>query len=298
MNTAISDIAAPKPRTAAFLDVVEYLNYHEFPRYRGKDKLGDTVFVEEDRIRAQYASFQLDSMFQPIFDLNTRRIIGHEGLLSSFSRGNQALLGNVLAPERVFTLEANQDIVFLDRLARTLHTLNFLAQESRGLLHLNVHPQHLLAVSADHGRVFAGIIRKCGLEPPQIVLEITEYAINDKKSMHDAVAAWQGNGYRIALDGFGRQHTQTTRALKLLPDYLKLDNQFLMTSLRKKRGLQQLEKIVNESESKGVKVIGVGIENSMQLSLLREVGIHRVQGYLFGRPQPYCLPGATQADFL
>lgn len=276
---------------SAFSDVVEYLNYREFPRYKGREKLPDTVFVEYDRIRAHYASFQLDSVFQPVFDYTKRRVIGHEGLLSSLSKGNLALLGNVLMPERIFTLASNEDIIFLDRLARTLHTLNYLSQGVEGLLHLNVHPQHLLSITADHGRVFAGIIRKCGLEPPQIVLEITEHPIEEKRALAEAVSSWQFKGYRIAIDGFGRQHAQIARVLKLKPDYLKLDRHFLLKGLVDKKRFQQLKKIVQASHEEGVKLIGVGIENTTHLDLLRELEISLAQGYLFGKPQPYCIRG-------
>lgn len=278
-------------RVSAFSDVVEYLNYREFPRYKGREKLPDTVFVEYDRIRAHYASFQLDSVFQPIFDYTKRRVIGHEGLLSSLSKGNLALLGNVLMPDRIFTLASNEDIIFLDRLARTLHTLNYLSQEAEGLLHLNVHPQHLLSITADHGRVFAGIIRKCGLEPPQIVLEIAEYPIDEKRALANAISSWQLKGYQIALDGFGREHAQIARVLKLKPDYLKLDRDFFLKGFVDKRRRQQLKKIVRTARDEGVKVIGVGIENTMHLDLLRELEIGLAQGYLFGKPQPYCVRG-------
>ncbi len=289
MNLPVGSFTTMKSNAAAFTDVVEYLNYREFPRYRGKEKLPDTVFVEYDRIRAHYASFQLDSVFQPIFDFSKRSIVGHEGLLSSFSRGSVSMLGNVLAPERVFTLASNEDIIFLDRLARTLHTLNYLSQEAKGLLHLNVHPQHLLAITADHGRVFAGIIRRCGLEPPQIVLEITEHGIADKAALGDAIFSWQFKGYHIALDGFGREHAQIARCLKLKPDYLKFDRNFLLAGLKSKNRFRQLARITSICREEKVKVIGVGVENSEQLDLLRHLGINLAQGYLFGKPQPYCV---------
>jgi len=274
---------------AVFSEIVDYLNAREFPRFQGAQKLNDTVFIEYDRIRAHYASFQLDSLFQPIFDFSKRRIVGHEALLASISGNHHSMLGNVLAPERIFTLASNEDITFLDRLARTIHALNYLSQGSSELLHLNVHPQHLLAVSADHGRVFGGILRQCGLEPQQIVLEITEYAIADKKALQEAIQSWQIKGYQIALDGFGRQHAQLSRVLKLKPDYLKLDRKFFLSGLSDSRKLQQLAKIVEAARAARVKVIGVGIESSQQLDLLRKLGIENAQGFLFGKPQPYCL---------
>lgn len=276
-------------RAAVFSEIVDYLNLREFPHFQGTQKTADTVFIEYDRIRANYASFQLDSLFQPVFDYSKRCVVGHEAFLASISGSQHAMLGNVLAPERVFTLASNDDITFLDRLARTLHALNYLAQGASGLLHLNVHPQHLLAVSADHGRVFGGILRQCGLEPQQIVLEICDYAIPDQRALQAAILSWQEKGYRIAIEGIGRQHVQVSRILKLKPEYLKLDRCFLLTALTDSKKRQLFAKVTGAAQDAQIEVIGVGVENNRELDLLRDLGVNLAQGYLFGRPQPYCL---------
>jgi EAL domain-containing protein (putative c-di-GMP-specific phosphodiesterase class I) len=39
----------------------------------------------------------------------------------------------------------------------------------------------------------------------------------------------------------------------------------------------------------GVSVIATGIETHAQLDLLHELSVDIAQGFLFGRPQPYCL---------
>jgi EAL domain-containing protein (putative c-di-GMP-specific phosphodiesterase class I) len=284
-------VQAPKrvKRAALFSEIVDYLNQREFPRIKGSQKLDDTIYIEGDHIRAHYASFQLDTLFQPIFDYSKQCVVGHEAFLSSTSPTQSFMLDNVLEPERIFTLASNEDITFLDRLARTIHTLNYLVQDPDELLHLNVHPQHLLAVSADHGRVFGGILYRCGLEPQHIVLEIAEYAISDKRALQEAISSWQDKDYHIAIDGFGRDHTQLNRVLKLKPDYLKLDKKFLLSALDDTRRFRQLARIVETARDANVNVIGDGIENSQHLDLLQKLDIPLGQGNLFARAQPYCL---------
>jgi EAL domain-containing protein (putative c-di-GMP-specific phosphodiesterase class I) len=273
-------------RTAALSGVLEYLNTREFARHAAGEP---TLFSHQDRIRAHYASFSLDSLFQPLFDFQQRRIIGHEALLASVTNNGTSAVGNVLSPERVFTLAANEDITFVDRLARTLHALNFLLQDASGMLHLNVHPHHLLAVSADHGRVFEGILKQCGLDTRRIVLEIPEYAVPEKRRLADAIAAWQEKGYQIAIDNVGREPLQVSRLRKLKPRYLKLDRQLLQQALLDRRRLGTLSNAVAVAMADGISVIGTGIESRSQLDVLHELGVAIGQGYLFGRPQPYCV---------
>ncbi|HQQ63814.1 MAG TPA: EAL domain-containing protein [Pseudomonadales bacterium] len=274
---------------AVFADVLDYLNRREFPRIGVSASTPDTLYAVHDRICAHYASLQLDSLFQPLFDFRRRRIIGHEALLASSSGDAFTMVGNVLSPERVFTLAANEDITFVDRLARTLHALNYLLQSAEGVLHLNVHPHHLLSVSADHGRVFEGILKNCGLETRRIVLEIPEYAVAEKKKVSAAIAAWKEKGYGIAIDNFGREHAQIGRVKKLQPDYIKLDRELLLRAQRDVRIQRNLAKSVQEAQQAGIAVIGAGIETGQQLDLLRTLDVGIAQGFLFGRPQPYCL---------
>jgi EAL domain-containing protein (putative c-di-GMP-specific phosphodiesterase class I) len=170
-----------------------------------------------------------------------------------------------------------------------LHSLNYLLQGAKGLLNLNVHPHHLLAVSADHGRVFEGILRQCGLETRNIVLEIPEYAVSEKKRLADAVAAWQGKGYRIAIDNIGRESAQISRVRKLKPDYLKIDSVLINAALRDIRQRRVLAKVVLTAAEDKTTVIATGIETHAQLDLLHELKIEIAQGFLFGKPQPYCL---------
>lgn len=53
------------PNADVFSEVVDYLNQREFLRAQ---KTAGPLFIHYDRIKARYASFELDSTFQPVFD--------------------------------------------------------------------------------------------------------------------------------------------------------------------------------------------------------------------------------------
>ena len=44
--------------------------------------------------------------------------------------------------------------------------------------------------------------------------------------------------------------------------------------------------IVGLSKTIGTKIVVEGIENEQQYELLKELGVHYIQGYLFGKPLP------------
>ena len=69
---------------------------------------------------------------------------------------NQAALP---APEVFSSACEAPAIVYLDRLCRTVHMLNYLRQtDDDGCLFLHVHARHILAVPHDHGEYFEGLL--------------------------------------------------------------------------------------------------------------------------------------------
>ncbi|HEY3697966.1 MAG TPA: EAL domain-containing protein, partial [Spongiibacteraceae bacterium] len=203
--------------------IIDYLNQHDL-RAANSDWRERPLYIDEDGVNASYAGFKLGSLFQPIVthDKDRAHVVAYEALLAVHAASGSPL-HSVIEPEALFLSQpGNKEITLLDRLARTLHALNFLLQDVDGALHLNVHPLHVLAVSADHGLVFEKILRQCGLEPTSITLEIPEHHIRDKHSLHVAIREWQSRGYKIAIDQFGEKHFTLERVLELEPNVIKL----------------------------------------------------------------------------
>lgn len=290
--------------------IIEYLNQRSFETatdHAGGNTHNNTYnnahdntghdrpfYLGADSIHANYAGFRLGSLFQPIVRLtekNTLTIVAHEALLAAHTGAGILALGNALSPNIVFGRPKNdQEMVALDRLARTLHTLNFLLHDAPNRLHLNVHPQHLLAIETDHGQVFEQILRQCGLEPTSIVLEIPEQQIKDKKLLRKAVLSWQSRGYRIAFDQITRAPGSFDRIYEITPDILKVDRSLIHLAENAPRERYNLERLVAKADSHDIEIIATGIETPAQQRLVEAAGYKLFQGYLHFRPTTYCQP--------
>jgi hypothetical protein len=94
-----------------------------------------------------------------------------------------ARMARRLAARKPMPCESAGSVMHFDRLCRTLHALNFLAQRQHagGYLQLAVHPRHLLAVPSQHGLVYEAILKRCGLAPEdtmKIANNVTELVGN------------------------------------------------------------------------------------------------------------------------
>lgn len=238
--------------------------------------------VQEGDVRATFIGMQLHSVFQPIFNLDANIPFGYEALLRASD-----LNGNVIAPLVAFRkAEVAGKLVKFDRLCRTLHTLNYLNMGTKqNILFLNVHPELLVAVNS-HGKIFEQVLHIHSLQPDNVVIEINESEVSDDNLLNDAIVNYRERGYRIAIDDFGKAHSNLNRLYKFSPAYVKFDPSIIKLAEKNDRIQRILPKLVGIIGELDAKVIIEGIETENQLELARHAGVHLVQGYFLGRPAP------------
>lgn len=247
-----------------------YLDIDEF----GLEAEGEDLF-------SKFIGLSLSSAFQPIFPAREYvRQIGYEALL------RPAIGPDPVNPEFAFGFADSQGkLVKLDRIARTLHTLNYLAlPEDRGLLFLNVHPKLVTSVNA-HGKVFERVLHAHSVPTHQVVIEVQESEVENDKQLTEALDNYHDRGYRIAIDNFGRKHTHLDRLWKISPDYIKLDSSIIRqaeANPKVRRALPKLIEIISELEAEA---IVEGIETDHQLQIALDAGAPYLQGFFLGRPQ-------------
>ncbi|HLP97216.1 MAG TPA: EAL domain-containing protein [Sideroxyarcus sp.] len=236
--------------------------------------------VSGDEVRANFIGLQLRSVFQPIVDVRRNAAHGYEALLRASDHK-----GNAVPPPVAFRqAESVERLVKFDRLCRTLHTLNYLNMgQGSGLLFLNVHPELLVAVNA-HGKVFEQVLHQHDVATNEVVIEINESAVSEEAQLAAAIANYRERGYRIAIDDFGKEHSNLERLWRLAPEYVKLDGAIIQQAESEPRLQRILPKLVELIRELGAEVIIEGVETEAQLQLARHAGVDLVQGYLLGRP--------------
>jgi EAL domain-containing protein (putative c-di-GMP-specific phosphodiesterase class I) len=243
-------------------DLIRYFNI--------ADTGGDsTLYLDGQRAAAWHGGLHLGSLFRPIVDLRQERVVGHQAMLVARRQD-----GVAVSVEAAYTAcETAESVVHFDRLCRTLHALNFLAQQQQagGYLQLAVHPRHLLAVQNQHGLVYEAILKRCGLAPQDIVLQIDAALAGRDGRLAEALANYRQRGYRLALAG---QAATWPDAAALAPDIVQLpglpaDRQHLPN---------------------GSLIELTGVDSGLIYQQARSAGIDLAQGQLFGAAQAACRP--------
>lgn len=246
--------------------------------YLDLDEFG--LEAQGEEVISKFAGLWLHSAFQPVHDVRGNgSLLGHEALLRP-SIGHDAI-----SPLLAFDFADKQGrLVKLDRVARTLHMLNYLhLPEPRGLLFLNVHPKLLVSVNA-HGKVFERVLHIHSLPTHEVVIEVLESAVEVEKQLTEAIDNYRDRGYRIAIDNFGARRSNMDRLWRLTPDYIKLDQSVIREAEHSARVRRVLPKLIEIVTELGAQPIVEGVENETQQRIALDSGATLLQGYQLGRP--------------
>ena len=132
---------------------------------------------------------------------------------------------------------------------------------------------------------FIALLLESGVQPNQLVFEITETAaLSEIDVTLRFIRRLKEIGCRIALDDFGSGFSSFYYLKQFDVDYLKIDGSFIR-DLASDNGSRLFVKALSDV-AQGLKkqVIAEWVEDATALALLMKMGIQYGQGYLFQRP--------------
>jgi PAS domain S-box-containing protein len=135
------------------------------------------------------------------------------------------------------------------------------------------------------------VLSEAGASAERLVFEITESAaIEHLDAAREFAERMTRLGCRFALDDFGTGYGSLTY-LRVLPvRFLKIDITFVRDLARTPEDQAMVRSVVAIAREFGLRTVAEGVEDAPALKLLREYGVHNVQGYLMGRPRPVTDP--------
>ncbi|WP_165372368.1 EAL domain-containing protein [Nocardioides iriomotensis] len=208
---------------------------------------------------------------QPIIDLESRRMVGAEGL---------ARFGDGRGPRLWF-----QDAEAAG-LTRELDELTFFAavdvlRTMRGTGYLSVNASPALLLDA----TFRARLLRTRVDLTRLVIELTEHdRVADYAELNTALTQLRTRGVRFAIDDTGAGYSSLNHVLNLRPDIIKLDRDLIvdLESDRARRAL--VTALVLVALETGSVVLGEGTETAAQLDLLSTLGVDQAQGYAIAHP--------------
>jgi len=219
-------------RDMPLTELMNYFNDQLQTQARTKSLQKTGFFKADNSYWGRFGNLILGSKFQAIHSFNEDKLIGYnsESLVRSAT-------GNSLNIDSIFNaLDSTDQIIHLDRLVRTLNSLNYLQQFDgrKDLLSLQVQPRHITSVVSDHGKTFEKILSDCGLGPQRVLLHTRLLDAATLPHFQQALDSYRQRGYKIGIHISEPQDYELLLTLGLTPDVIFADQPALTRLLIEK----------------------------------------------------------------
>jgi diguanylate cyclase len=236
----------------------------------------------ESELRRALERRELEVRLQPIEEIENGRIAGYEALV----RWDHPQRGAVSPAEFIRLAEETSLIVPIGDyvIGRVCDMLAEWRDRGR-------KPVPFIAVNLSGRQIddpelverILGELRKRGLPPDRLKLEITESLVLDHARIGDLIARCHAVGMPVALDDFGTGYSNLGPLMTLDFDQIKLDGSFIK-ALDRPRGVALVGVIVGMARALDCDLIAEGVETREQREILHRLGCRYAQGWLVGKP--------------
>ena len=131
------------------------------------------------------------------------------------------------------------------------------------------------------------VLTDTGIDPGLVEIEITESLVmQDAERVIDILKRIKSLGISIAIDDFGTGFSSLNYLLRLPIDRLKIDRSFILNLQTDRRSHSLTELVINLGKQLDLRIIAEGVENAEQAEIVKRLGCHEVQGFLYSKPIP------------
>jgi diguanylate cyclase (GGDEF)-like protein len=239
----------------------------------------------ENSLRRALERSEFEVYYQPVLDINTRKIVGVEALL----RWHHPELGLVQPAEFIPLAEDTGMIVPIGEWVLRTACAQSKSWQSAGFapLSLAVNLSARQFQQQNLSEVVVRILQETGLNPCDLELELTESSI--MKNAEGAVrtlSELKAMGVKIAIDDFGTGYSSLGYLKRLPIDTLKIDRSFVSDVTTDPDDAALVMAIITLAHNLRLKVIAEGVDSEEQLRFLHLLRCDEWQGYFFSKPLP------------
>ncbi|WP_345939986.1 EAL domain-containing protein [Shewanella colwelliana] len=236
----------------------------------------------ENLIREGLRDDLFEVYYQPKIDLKSGKMAGMEALV----RLNHPEHG--LIPPGDFIPLAEESGLIVEIGEVVLRKACFAAQKWRrqelfeGRVAVNLSSQQFAL--PDLQQRIESILRLTQLPPGNLELEITEgTVIKQPEKAIKVMMQLSKMGVSLALDDFGTGYSSLSYLKRFPIDTLKIDKAFVDDIDKSDRDLKMVDSIITIAHNMGLSVVGEGVEDASQLSILKALKCEEIQGFIYSK---------------
>tara|TARA_R110001583_G_scaffold16561_11_gene67821 strand:- start:712 stop:2631 length:1920 start_codon:yes stop_codon:yes gene_type:complete len=234
-------------------------------------------------LRRALKNQEFELYYQPKFNLASGQISGVEALI----RWNDPKLGLVYPQSFIDIAEESGLIVPIGQwiIAEACHQVRQWQKAGMAIVPVAVN---VSAVEFYHKKYLSGVasvLKKTGLNPALLELELTESVLmDDAESSSEVLDALKLMDISLTIDDFGTGYSSLSYLKHFPINTLKIDQSFVKNVTTDVDDATIVSAVIGMGKTLKHKVIAEGIETEEQLAFLKTLHCDEGQGYLFSHP--------------
>ena len=277
----------------------------QFAREKNHNKLGiyhhstklkvDRHFYIERELSHAIKNNTLSVRFQPIIDAQRCVIASFEALV----RWHDKDIGVIFPDEFIAVAEKKGLIIELGYLVfnKACQFIKRYQAIHRSQVRVNINVSVLQLLNNQFPDQVKMIADKYGIQPDQIVLELTEtFILDGNESAVVQLHRLNEYGFRLSLDDFGAGYSSLNSFFDQPLTQIKVDKLMAWRSLENPATFKYLKFITRLCQTNNVDVVIEGIENAHMQRIFTEMGVNYLQGFWFAKP--LCLANASHITLI
>jgi len=219
--------------------------------------------------------FDFTFAYQPIVDLSTRSIFGHEALVRGPNGESAYSVLSQVNDENRYVFDQACRVRAIEGAARLgieeYLSINFLPNAV-------YRPEACIQTTLAAAREYNFPIRR-------IIFEVTEgEEVRDRPHLVNIFHEYRRFGFQTAIDDFGAGYTSFRNLQILAVDLLKIDGIFAQKIAQSRENQAFVRALCDIANALGIKTVAEWVDSPDDAALLRSFGVDYFQGFHFGKP--------------
>lgn len=236
----------------------------------------------ENELKKAIELDQFHIVYQPKFELASRRIVGMEALV----RWTHPELGTI-SPGKFIPVAEESGLIYAlgEWVLRQACMQNKIWQDlGYAPLKVSVNLSVRQFYQPNLLNIVKLILKETDLAPEWLEIEITESVFADMEVAVRILDGLKQLGVQVSIDDFGTGYSSFSYLKHLPVDTLKIDASFVRDIHHNRESQAIVKAILTMADTLNLNVIAEGVEREEQLDILYENGCQQAQGYIFSKP--------------
>ena len=239
----------------------------------------------EQALRWALKNDRIEVYYQPIYSIKDGKFVSLEALVRIFDKE-----GNFIMPDLFIPIAEQNGMILELGMAVFRKVCGFMKEtplENYGIEYVEVNLSVVQCMQDDLAKQLLDTTNQYNIPPYRLNFEITETATtNSESTLLENMQEILKVGGTFSLDDYGSGYANLSYIVGFPFHIIKLDKNMVWSYFKSEKAKIAMKYAVSMVKELGMQIIAEGVEDEIQYSAMKNLGVDYIQGFYFSKPLP------------